>query len=173
MTDEVIIEPELLIIDPHHHLWRDTLGGDYLLEDLHADTGSGHRVVKTVFVECGAEYRQDGPKHLRPLGETEFVAEQARKSEQTEGAVIAGIVGSADLRLGEGVREVLEAHLELAGGRFRGIRHAGARDPHPEALTIAGRAPEGLYFDEEYRTGMKVLGRMGLTFDTWHYHHTF
>lgn len=172
MTEEAIIDPERPIIDPHHHLWHGSrLGGRYLVEDLHTDTESGHNVVKTVFVECGASYREEGPEHLRPLGETEFVVQQAKLSEQSEGAVIAGIVGRADLGLGEGVREVLEAHLELGEGRFRGIRHAGARDPHPEALMIAGRAPEGLYSDEGYRTGMNVLGEMGLTFDTWHYHH--
>jgi len=172
MSEEAIVDPDRRIIDPHHHLWRGSrLGGDYLLKDLHGDTGSGHNVVKTVFVECGAEYRKDGPEHLRPLGETEFVVEQARLSEQSGGAVIAGIVGRADLKLGDAVREVLEAHLELGDDRFRGIRHAGARDPHPEALMIAGRAPEGLYLDAGYRQGMKVLGDMGLTFDTWHYHH--
>lgn len=172
MSDESIVEPDRRIIDPHHHLWRGSrLGGDYLLADLHGDTGSGHNIVKTVFVECGAEYRQDGPEHMRPLGETEFVVEQARLSENSGGAVIAGIVGRANLQLADGVREVLEAHLEIGDGRFRGIRHAGARDPHPEALMIAGRAPEGLYADPGYREGMKVLGEMGLTFDTWHYHH--
>lgn len=172
MSDESIVEPDRRIIDPHHHLWRGSrLGGDYLLEDLHGDTGSGHHIVKTVFVECGAEYRQDGPEHMRPLGETEFVVEQARLSENSGGAVIVGIVGRADLQLADGVREVLEAHLEIGDGRFRGIRHAGARDPHPEALMIAGRAPEGLYADPGYREGMKVLGEMDLTFDTWHYHH--
>lgn len=170
--EEAIIDPARPIIDPHHHLWRGSrLGGDYLLEDLHADTGSGHNIVKTVFVECGAEYRSDGPEHLRPLGETEFVVEQARLSEQTDGAVIAGIVGRADLQLGNSVREVLEAHMAIGDGRFRGIRHAGARDPYPEALLIAGRAPAGLYSDSDYREGLKVLGDMGLTFDTWHYHH--
>ncbi|MBO6656933.1 MAG: amidohydrolase family protein [Pseudomonadales bacterium] len=172
MTEEAIIDPDRPIIDPHHHLWQGSrLGGKYLVEDLHADTESGHNIVKTVFVECGASYREEGPEHLRPLGETEFVIQQAKRSERKDGAVIAGIVGRADLGLGDGVREVLEAHLELGEGRFRGIRHAGARDPHPEALMIAGRAPEGLYADGEYRTGMKVLGEMGLTFDTWHYHH--
>ena len=171
-SEEPIIDPERPIIDPHHHLWRGSrLGGEYLLQELHGDTGSGHNIVKTVFVECGAEYRQGGPEHLRPLGETEFVVDQAKQSEQTGGAVIAGIVGRADLRSGDSVREVLEAHLELGDGRFRGIRHAGARDPHPEALMIAGRAPEGLYADPGYRRGMNVLGEMGLTFDTWHYHH--
>jgi len=173
LVEEEIIDPERPIIDPHHHLWRRPNNNNYLLENLWRDTGSGHNVVKTVFVECHAQYRPDGEEHLKPLGETEFVARQAELSEagETGDAVIKGIVGNVDLTRGEAVREVLEEHIELAGGRFRGIRHAGARDPHPEALMIAGRAPSGLYSMDSYRKGLNVLGNMGLTFDTWHYHH--
>ncbi len=168
---EDIIEPDRRIIDPHHHLWH-RFGMDYLVEDLWGDTQSGHNVEKTVFVECGAEYREDGPEHLRVLGETEFVVEQAKASREDESkATIAGIVGRADLTMGADVKEVLEAHLQLGEGLFRGIRHAGARDPHPEVLRIPGRAIEGLYLRDDFREGMKVLGDMGLTYDTWHYHH--
>lgn len=171
-VQEDIVDPDRRIIDPHHHLWRRP-GYDYLVEDLWRDTGSGHNIEKTVFVECGAEYRQDGPDHLKCLGETEFVVEQAKQSAASGPgkAEIAGIVSRADLTLGDNVAEVLEAHQEFGDGKFRGIRQAGARDPNPEALTIAGRAPEGLYSRDDFRLGMKVLGRMGLTYDTWHYHH--
>ncbi len=41
--DEAILEPELPIIDPHHHL-----GAQYLLDDLLRDTGSGHNIVATL-----------------------------------------------------------------------------------------------------------------------------
>lgn len=172
LVQEDIIDPQRRIIDPHHHLWR-RAGGDYLIEDLWLDTGSGHNVVKTVFIECRAEYRSDGPEQRRCLGETEFVADQARQS-QAGGdgkSAIAGIVAHADLMLGKEVVEVLEGHQELGKGLFRGIRHAGACDPQPEALTIAGRAPAGLYRREDFRAGVKALGNMGLTYDTWHYHH--
>jgi L-fuconolactonase len=170
---EEIIEPERRIIDPHHHLWDAPERGSYLLEDLWADTESGHRIEKTVFVECRASYRESGAEHLRPIGETEFVAEIAAASAAggSDSATIAGIVAHADLTRGEAVEEVLRAHEEAGGGLFRGIRHAGARDPHPEDLRIAGRAPEGLYADPVFREGMRVLGRLGLSYDTWHYHH--
>ncbi len=168
---EDIIDPERRIIDPHHHLWRRP-GADYLVEDLWGDTGSGHNVEKTVFVECGAEYLDEGPESFRVIGETRFVVEQAQASEAATGkATIAGIVSRADLTLGDAVEAVLEAHIEAGDGRFRGIRHAGALDPHPEALRIAGRAPEGLYLRDDFRQGMQKLGSMGLTYDTWHYHH--
>jgi L-fuconolactonase len=173
LAREAPIDPARPIIDPHHHLWHDEpTRKRYLLGDLWRDTGAGHKVVKTVFVECRASYRADGPEHLKPVGETAFVARIARASrEGGGGAVIAGIVAHADLRLGDKLDEVLQAHEAAADGLFRGIRHAGARDPHPEALSIPGRAPEGLYADPAFRAGVARLGGRGLSFDTWHYHH--
>ena len=170
---EDIIDPEREIIDPHHHLWRRD-GYDYLLDDLWADTDSGHRITATVFVECRAEYRTSGPEHLRCVGETEFVAgvaQESRTRNSGQQAVIAGIVGHADLTQPELLDGVLDAHRAAGKGLFRGIRHAGARDPHPEALTIPGRAPEGLYGRSDFRRGLVRLGELGYTYDTWHYHH--
>ena len=59
LSNEEPLEPELSICDPHHHLW-DHPNNRYLLDALRRDTGSGHRVVSTVFVECESVYRQDG-----------------------------------------------------------------------------------------------------------------
>jgi predicted TIM-barrel fold metal-dependent hydrolase len=171
LVQEDIIDPDRVIVDPHHHLWERRLATPYLLDDLWSDTGSGHKVAQTVFVECRANYRNEGPEHLRPVGETEFVAEIAQKSAAGPGSTIAGIVAHADLRLGDAVEEVLQAHEAAGRGLFRGIRHALARPEHPEALMIPGRAPEGLYRDNGFREGLRALGRLGLTYDTWHYHH--
>jgi len=170
---EPIVDPAQRIIDPHHHLWHDRGIGAYLLPDLWADTGAGHNVEKTVFVECHAEYSSDGPEHLRPVGETEFVAgvaAQSRKGGKGH-AIIAGIVGHADLTQGDTLNAVLDAHEDAGRGLFRGIRHAGARDPYPDDLSIGGRAPEGLYANAAFRRGVALLGTRGLTYDTWHYHH--
>ncbi len=168
---EPIIDPERPIVDPHHHLWRRP-NFDYLLDDLWADTDTGHNVEKTVFVECRACYRESGPERLRCVGETEFVRELAESSRRApDKATIAGIVAHADLTLGDAVEAVLDAHVAAGGGLFRGIRHAGARDPHPDALTIPGRAPEGLYADADFRAGLARLGELGFSYDTWHYHH--
>ena len=171
-VQEDVIDPGRAIVDPHHHLWERPGTGSYLLDDLRADTGSGHDVTDTVFVECGAGYLQEGPEHLRPVGETAFVAAVAAESRTSPGARISGIVGRADLRLGADLLgEVLDAHEAAGQGLFRGIRHAGARDDHPEALTIPGSAPAGLYADPDFRAGVALLGERGLTYDTWHYHH--
>jgi predicted TIM-barrel fold metal-dependent hydrolase len=171
LVQEEIIDPDRPIVDPHHHLWEDTFGSTYLLEDLLSDTGAGHNVEQTVFVECRSHYREAGPEHLRPVGETEFVAAVAKRSAATPGATIAGIVAHADLTLGDALEEVLNAHEAAGSGLFRGIRHAGARAEHPEALMIAGNSPKGLYEDPRLREGVRVLGRRGLTYDTWHYHY--
>lgn len=166
---EDIIDPDRPIVDPHHHLWKRPKS-TYVLEHLWADTGSGHNVTKTVFAECGASYHEDGPDHLKPIGETIFVEEIATESRSGGGAVISAIVARTDLRAPE-LDEVLDAHDAAAKGLFRGIRHAGAREPHPEALSIPGKAPEGLYTDDNFRKGVARLGERGYTFDTWHYHY--
>jgi predicted TIM-barrel fold metal-dependent hydrolase len=173
LAREAAIDPERPIIDPHHHLWLAAgTRPAYLLADLWSDTGAGHNIVKTVFVECRAAARPDGPEHLKPVGETEFVARIARASRDGGGgAVIAGIVAHADLRGGPLLDAALDAHDAAGGGLFKGIRHSGARDPHPEALSIPGRGAEGLYADPAFRTGVARLGERGLSFDTWHYHH--
>ncbi len=171
LISEEIIDPDRRIIDPHHHLWPPDEGLPYGLDDLHNDTNAGHKVVKTVFVECRAAYRKDGPEHLRPVGETEFVAANASESDRRSGqASIAAIVAHADLQSPH-LDEILDAHAAAAGGRFVGIRDAGASALEPDALTIPGRAPADLYRRDGFRAGVARLGERGLTYDTWHYHH--
>ncbi len=167
---EEVIDPGREIVDPHHHLWPQPFLS-YDLEELWSDTEDGHKVVQTVFMECGSAYRSDGPDHLKPVGETEFVTAAAERAAQAPGkAQIAGIVAHADLRLAE-LDAVLDAHTAAAKGRFRGIRHAGAFEEDSSALTIPGRGPKGLFADPDFRKGVARLGARGLTYDTWIYHH--
>ncbi|MEQ8556983.1 MAG: amidohydrolase family protein [Henriciella sp.] len=174
-VQEEIVDPDREIVDPHHHLWPkgNARGIIYDLEDLWRDTEDGHRVTQTIFMECGAAYRADGPEHLRPVGETEFVAAAAASSAADLGkATIAALVAHADLRLPLAqLDEVLDAHIEAADGLFRGIRHSGPFDKAGKTFRIPPRAPEGLYRDEAFRRGVAHLGEHGLTYDTWNYHH--
>ena len=167
---EEIIDPDREIVDPHHHLWIGRAGSDYLLKDLWDDTGSGHKVVQTMFMECHWSYRKDGPEHLKSVGETETVAAiaEAAKSEPSK-AQIAGIISHTNLRAPE-LDDALHAHIEASKGLFRGIRHAGAYDEDP-ALFIKPRQPDGLYHMPEFQAGVRRLGERGLTYDTWNYHH--
>ncbi|MEA3020335.1 MAG: L-fuconolactonase, partial [Actinomycetota bacterium] len=156
------LEPDLPICDPHHHLW-DHPGSRYLLDELRADTGGGHRVERTVFVECMSGYRTDGPEALRPVGETDFVVAA------DPGGFIAGIVGFADLRAPE-IADVLDAHVDAGRGRFRGIRHASAFDASPDIRVTHTNPPPHLFADPAFRSGFAALGRAGLSFDAWLYH---
>jgi len=142
-TAEEAIEPDLLICDPHHHLW-DLPGSRYLVDELLQEIGGGHRVTRTVFVECLQMYRTDGPTELQPVGETEFVARITRECEgrADDVRVAAGIVGFADLTLGSHAQQVIEAHMR-ASRRFR------------------GRA---------FRAGFACLSKLDLSFDAWVYH---
>ena len=166
---EEAIEPDLEIVDPHHHLW--SREGGYLLDELLADVNSGHRVVATVFAQCGYAYRSDGPEAMRPVGETEFVASVAEEAERRGSTtkVCAGIVGYADLELGDDVKPVLEAHIAAGRGRFRGTRHISARHEEFNA-SLLGRPPADLFQRPGFRRGLTQLQKLGLSFDAWHYH---
>ena len=169
---EPILEPELPIIDPHHHLWQRP-GWRYLLDDLLRDTNSGHNIVATVFVQANAMYRDKGPVEMRPVGETEFVngiAAMSASGIYGKTRVAAGIVGHADLTLGSRVEPVLSALVRAGGDRFRGIRHITAWDTDTSFLNPAYPVPPRLLADKTFREGFAVLSRMGLSFDAWLYH---
>ncbi len=168
---EEIIEPERKICDPHHHLW-DRSGSRYLLDELLADTGSGHNVVGTMFVECASMYRADGEEALRPVGETEFangVAAMSASGGYGDTKVCAGIVGFADLRLGSATGRALDAHLSTSS-RFRGIRHSASWDASSAVRNSHSNPPPGLLLDAKFREGFAELGKRGLSFDAWLYH---
>jgi predicted TIM-barrel fold metal-dependent hydrolase len=169
---ETILEPMLPIFDPHHHLWERP-GWRYMLDDLLADTNSGHNIVATVFVQCRSMHRAGGPEEFRPVGETEFVNGVAAMSASGGyGAtkICAGIVGHVGLTLGRRASAVLEAHIRAGGGRFRGIRHITAYDADPTLMNPAYSPPPGLMADKSFREGFACLAPLNLTFDAWLYH---
>lgn len=173
LVTEEIIEPGRPINDPHHHLWESPhpKWGTYTLEDLWSDTESGHNIEKTVFIDCHSSYLEDGPEHLKPIGETRFAASAAEESAKQKGrATICAIVSRADLLLGEAAEEVVLAHEEAGRGLFRGIRHAGAYDATGSLYNPGSRQPCP-YSAREFRVGVRMLGRLGYTFDAWHFFH--
>lgn len=175
---EEILEPMLPIIDTHHHLW-DQLpaalpqepgeeSSVYLLDEFAQDFNSGHHLIGTVYMQCHAKYRTDGPEEMKSLGETEFAAQIGALSDlgqHGKARVCQGIVGAADLTLGGRLRPVLEAHLEAGKGRFRGVRASAAYDPDP-IIGSTIDAP-GLYMREDFRAGVAQLAEMGLSLDAW------
>ena len=152
---EPILEPDLPIIDPHHHLWdlrpllahfpepdhpfiaAIKLSPYYTFDELHAEVTTGHNVIGTVYMECGAFYDADRDPAFRTVGEVAFVngvAAQGASGLYGNYRPCAAIMGHADLTTGDAARPVLEA-LQAASPRFRGIRHAYVglyRHAHPE-----------------------------------------
>ena len=169
---EQALEPDLPIIDPHHHLWDDDRG-PYLLRDILDDIGGGHNVRATVFIECRANYRADGPEAMRPVGEAEFVngiSAMSASGGYGPCRVAAAIIGHADLRLGETVQDVLEAEIAATGGRLRGIRWSIPYDASEVGKYVSRHVPAGISKDATWRAGFSRLAKLGLTFEGWCYH---
>ena len=167
---EEIIDAERPIIDPHHHLWPGE--NKYLLEDLWADTSSGHNIKHTVFIECTQEFLTSGPDHLKPIGETIFVKKIADEAKKVPSkSQISGIVSHVDMTLGEGINEVLDLHFLHGESLFKGIRRAGGWDPHENMRNSHHSPPKDMYLSDIFNKSLKILGEKGLVFEAWQYHH--
>ena len=164
LTPEAAIEPDLPILDAHHHLWRKP-DWTYGLPEFQADIACGHQVVGTVFIEAHSQWLEDGPEALRPVGETMAVA----RANHEDPRVATGIVAYADLTLGDHVAAVLDAHRAAAGGRLCGIRQQATWDEDP---IIGHGAPcPGLLRRDDFRAGLARLAPLDLAFDLWVFHH--
>ena len=97
--DEPILDPDLPIVDAHHHLlMRPHV--TYLAQEFLQDTNAGHLIKGSVYVETRTFERTTGPEVVRPLGEVEFA--NGLGAMTVSGAfgpcqLAAGIVGYADL----------------------------------------------------------------------------
>ncbi len=172
---EQALEPELPIIDAHHHLWDvRAVANRYLLHDLLTDINQGHNICATVYVEGHAMYRSSGPDHMKPVGEVEFAngnAAMAASGIYGKCRVAEAIVGHADLMLGSAVEEVLQAQVAAAGGRLRGIRYATPYDASGLINRFISRpVPPHRLSDPAFREGFAQLAKFGLGFDAWLYH---
>ncbi|WP_411288501.1 amidohydrolase family protein [Phenylobacterium sp.] len=174
-VSEAPLEPDLPVIDAHHHLWKlpqETYLLPELLADLHPD-GGGHNIVATVFAECGAMYRTSGPPEFRSVGEVEFangVAAQSASGAFGQTQACAAIFGSVDLMLGREAGRVMDAHIARAPDRYRGVRPIVAADPHG-VLDPWPSAPAGMMASAGFRDGARELARRGLSLDIWVFHH--
>lgn len=168
-------DAEIPIVDAHHHLFgapTDPLF--YELGDLERDLSSGHRIIGTVYVEAyDSGWRTSGPEAMRPVGEIEKIIglTGAPLSLPTGPCqVAAGIVGHADLSLGDAVEAVLDAEAEAGQGRFCGIRHRTATVEGAVGRVGKGHPRAHLLVDPVFQRGVACLGARGLTFDAWAYH---
>jgi len=167
---EEVLEPELPIIDPHHHLWVRN-GYTYLMPEFAADLASGHNIVATVFAECHSMYRTDGAETHRALGETEFVRGQAAMSASGEFGTTRAcdvMFGNVDLTLGAAAEALLEQHIDVSGGRFRGVRISTGWHADDKIHNVSSHPR--LLVDPLVNEAATVVARMGLSLDCWVYH---
>jgi L-fuconolactonase len=171
--DEPIIDPDIPIVDTHHHLF-DRPALRYMLEDYLADVGAGHNIVASVYVETQAMARPDGPEWLRPIGEVEFangVGAMSGSGIYGPCRVAAAIVGYADLSLGEQVGQMLDRALATAPDRFRGVRQITMSHPSEAAYRyLTHRPPRGIMERPGFRPGLRQLAPRGLSFDAAVFH---
>ncbi len=189
---EAALEPDIPIVDPHHHLWAKSisvlagrrLGEEglsafdiialntpvYLIEQYLADISMGHNVQSSVFVQAHSAFNADLPPWLAPVGETEFVNGQAALSASGiygPTRICAGIVGYADMIAGDRVQDLLEAHIRAGNGRFKGVRQGGQWDADRSVLGGITRDAEGYYRSDAFKEGFARLAPLGLSFDVW------
>jgi len=169
---EAALEPDLPIIDPHHHVWDDERGR-YLIHELAEDVGTGHNIIATVFIEAGSMYRADGPAAMKPVGEVEFVngiAAMSASGRYGKTRLCEGIIGHADLMLGDDVQPVLGAIIAAGNGRLRGIRHGMCWDSGKAASFGRRQVPPHQVLDATFRKGFARLAPAGLSFESWQFH---
>lgn len=193
---ETILEPEIPIVDPHHHIWMlpdslldfldesDDPDGQaiartyhlhrrYLIDELLADLTSGHNIRATVFTDAHTMYRASGPDEFKSVGEVEFVNGYSAMAESGIFGDIrfcAGIIGSIDLRLGDRVPEVIEAHLHAGGGRYRGIRPPSTSyDDALDSIKHMLGTPQ-ILLDPEFLKGARHLAPHRLSLDLFVLH---
>jgi predicted TIM-barrel fold metal-dependent hydrolase len=172
--DEPILDPDIPIIDAHHHLF-DRHELRYLLDEYLSDAKAGHNIVASVYVETVAFARPSGPEVLRPLGEIEFangIGAMAASGRYGDCHVCAGIVGFADMRSGDDVAKLLDASIAAAPDRFRGVRQVSIEHPSEAPFTYMMNRPKpGVMSSPGFPKAMKHLADRGLSFDACVFHH--
>lgn len=168
---EVLLQPELPIIDAHHHLMdHENPDIHYLSPEFLADVRGGHRVLASVLVESRTRYRVDGRLSHRPLGEIEFGRSVAQQHVNSCCAVAAALVGRVDLLAGAEVPEVLSQAIEISCSRLKSIRHPATYHDGVIGNHIPTPSGKGLLASREFRSGYAWLEHFGLAFDAWVFH---
>ena len=110
---------------------------------------------------------------MKPVGEVEFVngiAAMSASGKYGKTRLCAGIIGHADLMLGDRAKPVLEALIQAGNGRFRGIRHGAMWDTGNAAKFGRRHVPRHQLLDPQFRKGFACLQPLGLSFEAWVFH---
>lgn len=174
-TGSSALEPAMPIVDAHHHIFGSKKDlHHYEIEDLAKDVAvCGHNLIGTLWVEAyGQGWKASGPVELRSVGEVEGVEKITRspiRTPQGNCEVAAGMVSNVNLMLGESVIGVLEAHIEAANGRLRGVRHHAMHDAGKVGSFVKDSRPR-ILSEPDFRRGVACLRRLDLVFDALVYH---
>lgn len=165
---EEALEPELPIVDPHHHIWAWL---DYGLDEFLIDLGSGHNIRQTIHLESNLARDESAPKHLKAVGETRYLVgltEDPRLQKPGAPDVCAGIVGHIELEGTEAeVEEALQAHVDAGKGRFKGVRFNAFH--HEKVSWVEGVRP-GMAANPTIRRSLGKLAKHGLVCDVMAFH---
>jgi predicted TIM-barrel fold metal-dependent hydrolase len=170
LRTEAPLEPAQPILDAHIHLWNGNRGR-FIANEFRSGA-QGHNVLAALFVQCYTHYRPCGPDLEQPLGETEFVVKLAEAENLVEEAPVMApsIVGFANLAYGARIRPMLEQHIQLAKGRFRGVRHGLQYSASGVGRNGPWQPANGQMYTADFREGFAELEPLGLSFDAWLYH---
>jgi len=171
LRTEAALEPDLPIIDAHHHLWEFP-DKRYRAQDLLDDLASGHNIRATVFVECKTHYDTDGPAERASAGEMRFALAEAREAAAlgTSTRVGAAFVGNVDLTLGEAAGAALDHLMDASEGRLSSIRNIAVWHADPTVRPSAATPPPRLLLDPSFQAGIAQLAPRGIAFDAWLIH---
>ena len=167
--EEPALEPDLPIIDPHHHVWDDDRGR-YLIDELVDDLSTGHNIVATVYAQFKAMYRAEGPPSMQP-GRRSRIRQRHRRRERQwplrQGSACAK--ASSDMPIfcwatmcsRCSKRSSLQATAASAAFAMARRGTAAAQDMagHSRRRTSCSMA--------KFRRGFARLAPLGLSFDAW------
>ena len=161
-----------MTIDADHHQWPGAADGihdsGYMAADYATDI-AGLGVQATVFEECLTRYDPALPLPLRSVGETRFAASAAADAPGGP-KLCAAIVANADPFAEMDFGTILDAHVQAASGRLRGIRPCAAWDDDPAFSFASLETRPSMLTDPRYAAALRVLAGRGMVFDTWVYH---
>lgn len=166
LRSEAALLPDLPIIDAHIHLW-DMPGNRYLLPEYLADATDGHAIISSVYVQSGT-MADDAPPELRATAETAFAARIAAESAGTAVRVAEVIVGPVNLSSGADVEAALDAQIEAADGRLRGVRDLVHWHSDPAIHRVA--TMRDLLASQQAHTAFAAIEARDLVLDLWVYH---
>jgi predicted TIM-barrel fold metal-dependent hydrolase len=164
---ETPVAPDIDIVDSHMHLW-DFSNPAYYADSYIRDARAAG-ISASIYVDCTMSYHEAGPPELEPVGEVQFACEQANSS-VLDVRVAAGIIGWADLTLGDAVAPVLEALENAGGGNFRGVRTRATYDSDPAAGYGAMGVGSGLLLRDDFRQGVAQLHARDYVLDLYAFH---